>query len=204
MNFLATQIINETPFISKASAPEHIPQKKSTRPLNSAQRKLYENPVKQTEKKQPKIVKTDNLLHEANNIMDPFYISEFFNDLSFDKSDISSGGCSYLGILSELLSSSSEERPEKSKSQKGSRFNRPKTSQPIVKKTERKQNWMVEKMEQNKENIAKTANLATEKKKIIEKPKKPVYQAKRGRNSPVQSEKSTQSMYKMWFTFILF
>ena len=195
MNFIATEILNETPFISKSSVPHQITQAKSFKPLQRKTNNNYPAKTKQT-KNQNQPLNSDNLLFNEN-IMDPFYFNEYFKDLSFDKSDESCDGYSYLGMLSDLLSSSSEEKPKKT--QKNSRFNRPKTSQTTINKNVIKSSSRVEKTEQNKENIPKFANSVQEKKyeklRLKEETKKPIPQMKRGRKSGSQSEKSTQSKH---------
>lgn len=193
MNFIATEIMNETPFVPKSSIPDKIPQKSSTRPSKPLPKRKNNSNVKATDRKP---LKPDNNFFNEN-IMDPYYFNEYFKDLSLDESDESCDGYSYLGMLSELLSSSSEEKPKKN--QKNSRYIRPKTSQSItnVNKNLIKTSSRVE---QNKENIPKFSNLLQNKKKEKEKakpkeePKKaPISPMKRGRKSGSQSEKSTQS-----------
>ena len=193
MNFIATEILNETPFVPKSSVPDKIPQKSLNRPSNPLPKRNNNYKVKATDRKP---LKSDNNLFNEN-IMDPFYFNEYLKDLSFDKSDESCDGYSYLGMLSELLSSSSEEKPKKT--QKNSRYIRPKTSQSItnINKNIIKTSSRVEKAEKNKENIPKFSNLLQnkkpEKQKPKEEPKKPISPIKRGRKSGSQSEKSTQS-----------
>lgn len=203
MNFQAVPIINETNFVPKFTVPPQIPQKNQKRASNTGKAAVSsKNGLRPGSTNiKPQTTKKENFASNHDNFLD---FSHLLMDLSFDKSESSFEGCSYLGMLEELMSSSSEEKPIPKKNQRTSRVNlsQAKTNQLVSRKKATESVGIERYSEKNKENIQRNSNL-TAKPKPEEKPKiqkSSFLSTKRGRkSSPEKSEKSTQS--KIVFIF---